>query len=368
MSRLAPFGTLFRYFAKRYFGWVALCLVGLTAVVSIIQTIELIRRVSIQKNVTAEINYILLTLLNVPTVMDVVLPFALLSGTMLCFNALNKSNEFVVTRGIGTSIWVALSPIIATAFAIGLLFVMVVNPIGSLTTKQYENHMAQIFGSDQGKLSVTADGIWLRDTQTDRQLIIHGDALDTANAGIVNPIIYEFLGSDGLKTRIRGTIMHLTDTGWIVENATAWTNDGTRKEIGNLMIASDVMSLDLERSTDPPETISVYLLPGFIDVLEHTGLPTVDHRIHFHQILALPLLMVGIAMLGARFTIANVNRGRRMQLFTRGVLIATIVFVVGYFMQVLGASLRVPANVAGWSPAVVLLLTGAAFLARIDES
>ena len=52
--------------------------------------------------------------------------------------------------------------------------------------------MVAIFGKEDRNLSVTADGIWLRDKQEGRQLIIHGDALDTANVSIINPVIYQF--------------------------------------------------------------------------------------------------------------------------------------------------------------------------------
>ena len=141
MSRMSVFGLLFRYFAKRHLFWTGLCLLGLTAVVSIIQTVELIRRVSILKNNTVEVNFLMLSMLNLPAVIDVVLPFALLSGSMLCFNALNRTNEFVVTRGMGTSIWSALSPAFLAAFGVGLFFIMVINPIGSFTAKQYEKQM-----------------------------------------------------------------------------------------------------------------------------------------------------------------------------------------------------------------------------------
>ncbi|MEK9926294.1 MAG: LptF/LptG family permease, partial [Alphaproteobacteria bacterium] len=84
MTRLVMFGILFRYFTKRYLAWVLLCLVCLTAVVSLIDTVELIRRVSVLKT-GIDVNFGLMTLLNIPNVMSVVLPFALLSGSMLCF-------------------------------------------------------------------------------------------------------------------------------------------------------------------------------------------------------------------------------------------------------------------------------------------
>ena len=368
MSRMSIFGLLFRYFAKRHLLWTGLCLFGLTAIVSIIQAVELIRRVSVLKNNNVEVNFLILSMLNLPAVIDVVLPFALLCGSMLCFNTFNKTNEFIVTRGMGTSIWTALYPAFAAAFGVGLFFVMVINPIGSFTAKQYEKQMVTIFGTDDRNLSVTADGIWLRDRRDDRQLIIHGDALDAVNVSIINPVIYQFAAPGALQTRLRGSAMLLTDTGWMIENAVAWDNDGGRKEIGTLMIATNIATLDIERSTEPPHTIPVYTLPRFIEMLENTGLPIINHSIHFHQLLALPLLLVGITMLGARFTLRNVNKGRRMQLFTRGVLIATAIFIYGYFMQILGSTFRVPPAVAGWAPAATILLTGAALLARLDES
>ena len=47
MSQFAPFGTLFRYFAFRFIGWICLCLFSLVSIISLTQTIELVRRVSV---------------------------------------------------------------------------------------------------------------------------------------------------------------------------------------------------------------------------------------------------------------------------------------------------------------------------------
>ena len=66
MSHLVPFGTLFRYFAARYVGWVGLCLVGLAMIISLIQTVELVRRVSVRSVDSDEISYIKLAFLNLP--------------------------------------------------------------------------------------------------------------------------------------------------------------------------------------------------------------------------------------------------------------------------------------------------------------
>lgn len=363
-----PFGILFRYFGLRYLGWLMISIVGLTATVTLIQAIELARRASTKLQDGQSINIVGMSLLNIPAVIELTLPISLIAGSMLCFEAWNRSNEFVVSRGFGRSIWAILHPVSFAAGMIGLLFVVLVNPIGSLTSREYQTQMNELFGSGQQRLSVSADGIWLRDTQPAGQFIINGEMLDVESAQILNPMVYSFTAAKELEFRIRATSMQLTDTGWVLEGVTVWTNDGGRTDKEMMMLPSGIAALDLGLSNEPPNTIPFVSLPAFIDLLERAGLPTIEHRMHFHKLVSLPFLMIGLAMLSARATLTNMTRGRRVMLFTRGIIIAVSVFLFSHFMQTLGTSLRLPALVAAWAPAVIVITLGAILLARMDEA
>jgi len=368
MIATAPFGILFRYFGLRYLGWLMISIVGLTATVTLVQAIELARRASTKLQDGQSINVVGMSLLNIPSVIEMTLPISLIVGSMLCFEAWNRSNEFIVSRGFGRSIWSILSPASVAAAMVGLLFVVLVNPIGSLTSREYEAQMNELFGSGQNRLSVSADGIWLRDSQPTGQFIINGDMLDVETAQILNPMVYAFTATNELERRIRATSMQLTDTGWILEGATIWTNDGNRADKDMIMLPSGLAALDLGLSSEPPNTIPFVSLPSFIDLLERAGLPTIEHRMHFHKLMSLPFLMIGLAMLSARATLTNMTRGRRVRLFTRGILIAVSVVLFSHFMQILGTSLRLPAIVAAWAPATIVMILGAILLARMDEA
>ena len=147
MSQFAPFGTLFRYFALRFIGWVCLCLFSLVSIISLIQTIELVRRVSVLTRDLPDLNYLTMAVLNIPVVIHMIIPFAILSGAMLCFSAWNRSSEFVAVRGFGQSIWASLGPALFASFIVGMAFINVVNPIGAVTSRAYEAKMAEIFGN-----------------------------------------------------------------------------------------------------------------------------------------------------------------------------------------------------------------------------
>ena len=368
MNRLVLFGILFRYFGARYLTWVAIAVAALTSIVSLIQTIELMRRVSTHQDETSDVSVITMAFLNIPSVIELILPFGLLAGSMMCFDAWNRSNEFVVTRGFGRSIWSVLSPAICAAALVGVIFVSIVNPIGSVTSTQYESKMNSIFGEGPQRLSVSADGLWLRDDHADGRFIIHGDTLDVETANIMNPIIYAFSADGDLGERTKASMMRLTEAGWMLDDAVQWDTEGNRREIGTILLPTGLAALDLEQSSAPPNSIAIFSLPAFINLLESAGLPTVDHRLYLHKLLSLPFLMVGLAMLGARFTLTNMTRGRRVHLFTRGAVISVTVFLFGQLMYVLGISMRLPPILAAWAPAAMVILAGAILLARLDEA
>ncbi|PDH57220.1 MAG: hypothetical protein CNE93_05635 [SAR116 cluster bacterium MED-G06] len=368
MIATAPFGILFRYFGLRYIGWLMISIVGLTSTVTLIQAIELARRASNKLQEGQSINVVGMSLLNIPSVIELTLPISMIVGSMLCFEAWNRSNEFVVSRGFGRSIWAILSPVSFAAGMIGLLFVVLVNPIGSLTSREYEQEMNKLFGSGEQRLSVSADGIWLRDSPPSGQFIINGEMLDVETAQIINPMIYAFSEKNELDLRIRASSMQLTESGWIIDEAIVWQNDGERTDKGTMMLPSELVALDLGLSSEPPSTIPFVSLPAFINLLESAGLPTIEHRLHFHKLLSLPFLMIGLAMLSARATLTNMTRGRRARLFTRGIVIAVSIFLFSHFMQILGTSLRLPAIVAAWAPAIIVIILGAILLARMDEA
>ena len=368
MSQFAPFGTLFRYFAMRFVTWITLCLFGLAGIISLIQSVELVRRVSVLTNSKPDVNFLNMAILNLPAVIEMILPFAMLTGAMLCFSSWNRSNEFVAVRGFGQSVWAALGPALFSAFLFGMLFVTVINPIGAVTSTRHEAQMAKIFGESDKSFSISADGIWLRDTIEEGKLIIRGDALSAETASIINPVIYLYHNDIQLKALYRANAMQLTDKGWLLDQATRWHADGKQTHLGNTMLPTGLVALDLRQSGLPHQSISIYLLPGFISSLERAGIPVSQYRFHLYKTLSTPLLMVGIAMLAARITLTNTSRGHRSRLFLRGALLSIVIFIFSYFMQVLGSSLRIPMSVAAWTPAVSVSLLGAIILARTDES
>ena len=114
---------------------------------------------------------LILAILNVPEDLYRILPLIMILSTLALFLGLARSSELVVTRASGRSAMKSLIAPVLLAVLIGILGVAAVNPIVAATQKQYEAQAARLSGSTS-TLSVSAEGLWLRQGNRDGQTVI----------------------------------------------------------------------------------------------------------------------------------------------------------------------------------------------------
>lgn len=367
MKILPPFALSY-YFAKRYAFWLLLTLGALLSFVLLIDAVELYRRFN---NVTTDSSSILiiwLLIIGLAEKIDLLLPFAVLFGSILCFQNWTKTNELMIARGFGQNIWQALSPVLLTVLLLGSLQNLVLNPIKSATITIQDELKGAIFGKqDVGKLSISASGVWLKDISAIDDLIIHGPSLSLEEYRINQPVIYSLNESGSVIWRMRAKHMTLTDEGWQLVGATRSDNLGTSTSPQDMMLGTSMKPIDFVRTTQRPETISLYGLPSFISMLNRTGLPSNEHRVYLQQQLANPFRLLGLAMLAACFTLLRFSRMPRYKLMAVGVGVGFAVYFLTDFVYLLGANARLPVIIAGWGPAIAICLVAGFILARSED-
>src|SRR5881392_1148100 len=99
--------------------------------------IELIRRGGAK--IQATLGLLLeMAALKLPHTAQEVMPFAILFGTMLVFWRLTRSNELVVARASGVSVWGFLTPAVLVALLVGVVAVTLFNPIAASMEARFE--------------------------------------------------------------------------------------------------------------------------------------------------------------------------------------------------------------------------------------
>ena len=83
--------------------------------------------------------YLKLSMLKIPTILDDIIPFVIIIGITFLFRNLINNNELISLRNIGLSIFDIFIPIALCVFIIGLIFLLLINPISSNFENKFQN-------------------------------------------------------------------------------------------------------------------------------------------------------------------------------------------------------------------------------------
>jgi lipopolysaccharide export system permease protein len=365
MRRLRLSGTLSGYIARQYCFWFVNFLFGLTGVIFLVSTVDLLDRLSSK---SASLGLVLkMVLLRLPHLSMEVMPFTILLAGLTCFWRLTRSHELVVTRAAGVSIWQLLAPVVGVAVCVGLFSVMLLNPFASVLLGRFEQLEARHILNQPSTLSVSRNGLWLRQADEDGQSVIHAQRVTTDPMVLYGVIVFRFAGQDRFRERIDANRAELEQHEWVLFNTRHSVPGQPPQDAGVIRMATDLTHEKIMDSFAPPETISFWSLPGFIKLLENAGFSAVRHKLQFHRLLALPLLFSAMVLLAATFSLRPQRRGRVGLVILSGVLTGFMVYFVSNFVFALGLSAKIPVVLAAWTPAGVCLLLGVAMLLHLED-
>ena len=129
-AKMTPNSILGRYLTKQIIINFIMVLLMVLGVVLLFEVIELLRRTSDRDDVGFAL-VMELAVTKMPRTIEMVFPFVMMIAAMVTFWKLSKSNEFVIIRATGVSIWGVLSPVLLAVFGIGVFWVAVLNPISA---------------------------------------------------------------------------------------------------------------------------------------------------------------------------------------------------------------------------------------------
>lgn len=363
--------TLHLYFAKRFLRTFLAVLVVFFAILFLIDMIEQVRKFG-DKAGFGEL--LQLTALNTPETLYGILPLIMILATLALFLGLARSSELVVTRASGRSALKSLIAPVIVAGLVGVVAVGLINPIVAATSRQYETLAGQITGAGSQAVSVTREGLWLRQGGADGQTVIRAARSNLDGTELQGVTFFGF-DTEGRPTyRIEADRAALTIGAWAVENAKEWRFDtgGAIPELAafeaeKLSLASNLTRSQIIDSFGTPSAIPIWELPGFIDRLEAAGFSARSHRTFFHMELALPVLLVSMVLVGAGFTMRHTRFGRTGLMVMMALGLGFSLYFIRNFAAILGESGQIPVVLAAWGPPVAAVLLPIGLLLHLED-
>lgn len=360
--------TLSLYIGRQFLVNFLGILVVLLALILLFDTVELMRRGASQPHVTIRMIFEM-ALMKLPHMGQQIIPFAALFGGMATFARLTRSHELVVTRAAGVSAWQFLLPALALAILLGLIKIMVFNPVASATLARFERLEANYLEGQKSFLALSKTGLWLRQSNSEGQSVVH--ATNVLQQGIDvelrDVIVFLYEGTNKFSRRIDAAYARLEDGFWHIRDAWVLAPEQPPVYKAEYWLETDLTLGRIQDSFAPPETMSFWTLPGFIDTLEEAGFSAVRHRLHWHSLLAAPLLMCAMVLIAATFTLRHTRRGGTTFIIVGGAMTGFILYFFSDVVFALGLSDSIPVTLAAWSPSGVAMLLGLAMLLHLED-
>jgi len=354
------------YIGKRFLLDIGLVFSVLLGLIFIGDLVELMRRGWNKDSVTLWLT-IELALLKLPFMAQKVAPFAALFGCMLAFVRLTRTHQLVVARSAGVSVWQFMFPAIVIAFVGGGLMVTIFNPLVSATMSRYEVLDAEHLRGRASSLAVSSSGLWLRQADIAGQSVIHALSVTREGTELADVIIFLYSDQDRFVGRIDARTATLERGHWLLKDALVTAPDQTAVKHENWRLETTLTLEQIQDSFASPDTMSFWDLPAFIDTLESAGFSALRHRLHWHSLLAGPLLLFAMVLLAASFSLRLTRSGGIGLLMVGGVGAGFILYFLTDVSLALGMSGGIPVILAAWAPALTSTLLGLATLLHLED-
>ncbi len=359
------------YFARRFVTSFGLVFGVFFGIVLLIDMVEQIRR--FDSDVVGVLEALQLALLQAPATMYRMLPLLVVLATIILFLGLARTSEMVVTRASGRSAIRSLAAPVATALILGVLGVAVLNPIVAATSKQYERKAELYATGTSNVLSVSDEGLWLRQSGGTGQVVIHAGRSNLDGTQFSDVTFYGFDPEGRVLFRMVAREAVLGDGAWMLSDAKQWrfeegTNaEGSSQRHDRLAVASDLTQDQIRDSFGAPGAIPIWQLPTFINQLQKAGFSARQHRVWLQMELANPVLLAAMVLIGAGFTMRHTRFGRTGLMVLFAVLTGFMIYFLRNFAQVLGENGQIPILVAAWAPPLAGIFMSLGILFHMED-
>jgi len=359
-------GTRGRYFGRRFLKTLLVALIGIFALVVLIDYVETMRRMAQVPGISA-VAVAKISLFRVPQIGERILPFCVLIGAMSCFLGLSRRLELVVSRAAGMSAWQFTAPAIIVALGVGIIATAVYNPIAAILQEKSKRLEAEASGNSVEGLRATVNGFWVSQRSDDNLSILN--AAGSREQGVVLNKVSAFVfdQSNHFLERIEATTAVLETGHWRLDDARVYAPGAPPVERDSYLLATNLTPEQVRESFSTPETVPFWQLPYYIGMAERAGLTAAAYRLQYQKLLARPFMLAAMVLLAAAFSLRFFRMGGVQKMVLGGVASGFGLYLMSKLTDDLSKAELITPMIAAWMPAVVGAMTGFVALLYLED-
>ncbi len=281
-----------------------------------------------------------LTALNFPKLIYFTMPLIAFSAAIISFLLLIRSSEKIIINSIGISNIKLALPAVALYVMIGIFFITVANPMIAIFDERYSELEYKHIDRVDKFASITKNGIWLKQENNEKNLssVLYARNIKEQGKHLIDFMILEYDQNGSFQGRLDGTSAKLKNGYWEMENTQISPKYGKTTFERNINYKTNIKIEDISDSLSSPTSISIWRLIRFISFLEGLGYSAIDFKLHFYDLVFLPIYIASLVFLASSI----VTKLKQNDKFTKTISYSLILIFVIYFLSnlfdALGAS------------------------------
>ena len=316
-------------------------------------------RKSTGKNVPLSI-VMQLSLYNFLNLTSFILPIVAFFGSLASFIFLIRNSELIIIGSVGVSNLKLVIPVTIIYFLIGVIFISAVNPLTAVFNERYSELEYKYINKSDKFASITKNGLWLKQVNSESGLSSVLYAKHVANDGVSlkDFMILEYDSYGAFQGRLDGELANLKGSFWEIINVQISPKYGEASFKSLLNYKTNIKPEDITNSLSSPNSISFWKIGKFINFLENLGYSSQEFKLHYFGLILLPFFMASLAALAASMVTELKQNDKIIKIISLSFVLIFFIYFLSNLFDALGSSSQLDPLISKIiTPFIVVFLT-----------
>ena len=305
----------------------------------------------------------------IPGLIFDLMPFIIFFSTVWYLISLKNNSDLLSCRIFGYSNLKIIFVISVSSFFLGVVFITMISPITSSLTKYYELKKAKYSIDTDHLVSITKNGVWIKEKKNDQVMMITGSTLK--NNALKNVTIFYLDKDYKIFKRLESPKAIIDANPWTFEKVKIYNIDDSSI---NPVIEQESFNLYTENTLEKINSVYKNLdTISFIDLMyEYKYLKQIGYKTNvlnekMHEFFALPIFLFFMSILASIFTISIKKNSKNTYYVILAILTCVFIYYFKDLSIALGKTERISLVQSVWIPVISIGLICGVGVIQINE-
>ena len=321
------------------------------------------------ENKESEIYYpIILTILNIPSIVFEILPFIFLLGVMFFFISLYDREEIDLLRTNGIDNMKITITISVVSLILGIFLIVLYYSFSANLKSLYLNIKYKYSNASDHLAVVNEGGLWIKEENKDNERIYIINAKNYKINILENLEITELDKNYNQLNLIISKKADISNKVWKLSNVKVYSKDKNAKVLEKLEYPSSFDEKVISNLYSNLNSLNIIQLIKLKDNYKSIGYSATEVRLHLNKIYSLPIYLTLTTIIGALLMFKLTFIKSKFFLIVIGVLVSVVFYYINYFSILFGKNETLPVEISIWLPQIIILLICTLGLTKLNEN